>query len=530
MPSLNTAVQDEALASPPQLAPEHAGETVGIPATPDPTPGSRLLHAAILLLLSLAAICIDGYHPYGEDAGIYVSGIKQALHPGLYGSSAYFVDPYLRISLFPDLSAWLIKSLHLPLEDLLLAMQVLTTWLLLYACWGLARRCFDRPSEQWSALLLTAVCLSVPVAGTSLFLMDPYLTGRSFSTPLSLLALSACLDRKVLRTALLLVLIGIFHPLMVIYATFFVFLLWAVKRQSWLGVASLFTAAIAAAAVVQYSQRGIVESVAYENAVGSRYYFFLANWHWYEQLGVAAPLAILALYALWRRHSGLYDSVSLAIAAVVVGFTSVVIALAFARDSSHSHLVSALQPLRLFLLIYLCMFLILGEVIGRTILRRSAWRWILLFGGTAIGLGIVQHQAYPSSAQIELPGSVSSNGWVRAFVWIRNNTPANAVFALDSDYIHAHGEDGLGFRAIAERDSLADRSKDGGAAAVFRQLADRWMTEQSATTDLNKIDDTERLRRLTPFKVDWVVLNAGTPTGMQCPFTDEAVKVCRLHD
>jgi hypothetical protein len=123
----------------------------------------------------------------------------------------------------------------------------------------------------------------------------------------------------------------------------------------------------------------------------------------------------------------------------------------------------------------------------------------------------------------------SSNGWNRAFLWIRGNTPQNAIVALDADYIHAPGEDSQGFRALAERDSLADRSKDGGAAAVFPRLADRWMTEQTATTGLNNIDDSERVRRLTPFHVDWIVLNAASPTRMQCPFVDATAKVCRLR-
>lgn len=486
-------------------------------------------HAALLLLAAVTAIAITGYHPYAEDAGIYVAGIKRAAHPGLYGSSAFFLEPYLRVSLFPELGAWTVRSLHLQLEDFLFAMQVLTSWLLLFACWGLAKRCFDRPEERWAAVLLTAACLSVPVAGTSLFLMDPYLTSRSFSTPLSLLAIAACLDRKLLRAALLLLLIGLFHPLMVIYATFFVLLLWAVQAESLFGIAALAASAFAAAAAAAFSQRDVVESVAYQNAVGSRYYFFLANWHWYEQLGVAAPVLILGLYAYKQRFRALRGGVVLTTACAILGLVSISVALIFARSTSHSHLVAALQPLRPFLLIYICMFVILGGLIGRSVLERSAWRWIVLFAGAGAGLAFVQHQAYPASSQIEFPGAASRNGWTRAFLWIRDNTPPDARFALDADYIHIPGEDGQGFRAIAERDALADRSKDGGAAAVFRQLADRWWAEQTATTDLNRIDDAERLRRLAPFGVNWIVLNASAPTQFPCPFTDDAVKVCRLR-
>lgn len=529
MSSLKAAVQDETQSRGPIAETTSRAALVWPSSVAARLLGLRFARAALLLLLAFATIAIDGYHPYSEDAGIYVSGIKQAIHPGIYGSSSFFILPYLQISLFPDLSAWIVRSMHLPLEDLLFALQILTTWLLLFACWALAKRCFEAPTERWAALLLTAVCLSVPVAGSSLYLMDPYLTGRSFSTPLSLLALVACLDRKFGRTALLLVLIGIFHPLMVVYATSFVLVLVAAQRRTRVGLVALSACAIAAGVAVQFSQRSYTESVAYENAVGSRYYFFLANWHWYEQIGVAAPLVLLGAFALWRQRPGSPASAALATGAVALGATSIVVALLFAREQSHSHLVAALQPLRPFLLIYLCMFLILGGVFGRFVLKQHPWRWFLLFAGAAVGLGIVQHLAYPNSAHLELPGSVSSNGWVRAFVWIRENTPTDAVFALDADYIHAHGEDGQGFRAIAERNSLADRSKDGGAAAVFRQLAELWMDQQSATTDLNQIDDAERLRRLAPYHVDWIVLNAGASTQMQCPFIDDAVKVCHLR-
>ncbi len=488
--------------------------------------------AALLLLTALGAIAIVGYHPYAEDAGIYVAGIKSAAHPGLYGASGVFIAPYLRVSLFPELSAWAVRSFHLPLEVYLFALQVFTTWLVLFACWELAKRCFGGAQERWAAVLLTAVCLSVPVAGTSLFMMDPYLTSRSFSTPLSLLAISACLDRKILNAALLLLLIGLFHPLMVVYAAFFVLLLWAVQTESKAGVAALVASAFAAAAGVTFSQRGVVESTAYANATGSRYYFFLANWHWYEIFGLAAPVLILGLFG-WRRAAGgapaPADRIALAKTCVLLGLTAVSVALGFARASSHSHLVAALQPLRPFLLIYFCMFVMLGGMIGSAVLKRSAWRWIVLFAGTGAGLAFAQHMAYPASAQVELPGAASRNGWRRAFLWIRDNTPADARFALDADYIHTPGEDSQGFRAIAERDALADRSKDGGAAAVFRQLAGRWWVEQTATTDLNRIDDAERVRRLTPLGVDWIVLDAGASTQLPCPFADDAVKVCRLR-
>jgi len=214
---------------------------------------------------------------------------------------------------------------------------------------------------------------------------------------------------------------------------------------------------------------------------------------------------------------------------VVLGAISVAASLAFSHPQSNSHLIAALQTVRPFLLIYLFMFLLLGGVIGRCWGRSQAWRWAVLLAGVALGLAWVQHCAYPASAQVELPWKTSANDWTRAFCWVRDNTPRDAVFALDADYIHAPGEDAQGFRAIAERASLADASKDGGAAAVFPSLAERWMAEQTATTGLNTISDAERLRRLAPFHVNWIILSSSATTAMPCPFQNAAVKVCRLQ-
>jgi len=151
---------------------------------------------------------------------------------------------------------------------------------------------------------------------------------------------------------------------------------------------------------------------------------------------------------------------------------------------------------------------------------------VLILGSS---LGLVQHFLYAASNHIEVPTAACQNPWRRAFDWIRSNSAPNAIVALDADYIHAPGEDGLGFRAIAERDSLADRSKDGGAAAVFPQLAEQWLREEQATSGLNRADDAERHRHLAPFHVSWIVLNGSAATSMPCPFSTETVKVCQMQ-
>ena len=504
MPTLN-------LEAPP--ASREAVKTSPQSRTPSTSAVAGAAHAGLLLLLALAAIAINGYHPYSEDAGIYVAGIKQAANPALYGTSAAFVTAWSRFSSFSAFNAWLAHSLSVSFDVQLLATQILTTWLLLFAAWKLARICFYRDETRWASVILLAVCLSVPVAGSALCLLDPYVTARSFSMPLTLLAVAACLERKTVRAGVLLVLVALFHPLMSIYAAGFVLFLWVIRRESAIGTSALMISAIAAGTAVQFSQRRVIESSAQAAAVATRSYFFLAEWHWYELFGLAAPLALLGIFLYWNRRVTFSSepAAMLAKACETTGFAAIVIALLFAHPQSRSPLIAVMQPMRAFVLIYVCLFLMLGGTIGEFILKRSAWRWLLLFAGTGAAIGVVQDHMFPNSAHLELPGRISQNDWKQAFLWIRANTPVDAVFALDADYIHAPGEDTQGFRAIAERGSLADASKDGGAATFLPYLAGRWMAEQSAQTGLNTINDGERLRRLTPFHVTWIVLDRNIP-------------------
>ena len=527
MPLLTTVLDVEGTPSSSRFAP-----AIAHPAAR--TRKRSLSAAATLFALALLAIAVNGYHPYGEDAANHVAAIKQAMHPEFFPSSGFFVAPYVRLSLFAHLSAWFIQLLHVPIQYVLFAMQVGATWLFLYACLQLARLCFGSAHsaipEQWGAVALVAVCLSVPLAGSSFFVMDPYLTSRSFSTPFALLAIAAALETKWLRTTLFLMLVGLFHPLMAVYTLAPILLIAVIQRRAWLALGGLVSSAVVAGLIIQYSQRSTVESPAYRFAAGTRSYVFLHWWHWYELIGIIAPVGLLFAYSRWQRGRSHQPGIVLAETCTALGITATVVCLLFARPSSRSYIIAAsLQPMRQLQLVYICMFLLIGGLLARFWLKRVVWRWGLLFGVLACSLAAVQHSIYPASAQVELPWVSSSNDWNRAFVWIRNNTAQNTIVALDADYIHAPGEDSQGFRAIAERDALADASKDGGAAAVFPKLADRWMAEQTATTGLNKIDDAERFRRLAPFHVDWIILDGAATTQLQCPFSSDAAKVCRLH-
>jgi hypothetical protein len=481
----------------------------------------------LLALLTALAFAINGYHPYAEDAGIYIAGIKKSANPALYPFSSDFIVPYSHLSLFSSWNAWAVKVLGLKLDYYLFFAQILTTWLLLFACLQLARKCFRKTEAIWASVALTAVCLSVPVAGSALSMMDPYVTGRSFSTPLTVFAIAALLDRSFLRSILFAALVGLFHPLMFIYAAGFLLILWAAKNRSPTAIASLIAAALAIGAAVQYSQRNVVECAAYRTAVFTRDYYFLSHWRWYELFGLIAPISLMALYLFSSRQPS-KNSTILCQACILTGLTSIAVSLLYARPSNSSHLIAALQTIRPFVIIYFVMFLLLGGVVAEHFLKRSPSRWLALLLAPAAGLSFAQHQTYPTSAHIELPWAENRNDWHKAFIWIESHTAQNAIIALDSDYIRAPGEDSQGFRATSERDALADFSKDGGAAAAFPQLANRWFSEETATTGLNQISDAQRVHRLEPFHVSWIVLSHDAQTAFICPFTDATVKVCQL--
>jgi hypothetical protein len=156
-------------------------------------------------------------------------------------------------------------------------------------------------------------------------------------------------------------------------------------------------------------------------------------------------------------------------------------------------------------------------------------RWCLtltILGGVMF---FAQRSTYPASAHFELPWATPRNPWSRAFLWIRDNTAKDAVFALDAHYITRDGEDAQGFRGIAERSVLPDYSKDGGEASITPELSAAWAAGQTAQTGLDQESDEARAAKLKPLGVSWVVLGDGASTAWDCPYRNKAVKVCRVR-
>ncbi len=149
---------------------------------------------ATIALLTLVALLVHGYHPLADDGAVYVTGIKKLANPALYRSDAVFATSPTRFSIFAHVLAPLLHWGGLPM--LLLVCQVASIFLFLVGAWRVATRIFPDRGSYWGAVLLATCCFTLPVAGTSLSIMDPYVTARSFSTPLSLFALAAVLDEN----------------------------------------------------------------------------------------------------------------------------------------------------------------------------------------------------------------------------------------------------------------------------------------------------------------------------------------------
>jgi hypothetical protein len=516
------------------------------------------------LLLTLAALVIHGYHLGVEDAEIYVPAARKLLNPKLYPYATEFFLSHGHLSLFSPILAGTAWLTHLSMDWTVLAWYVATLFGTILSCWLLAAACFASPRARWSAVLIATAVLSMPATNTALLLMDPYLTARSLSTPLTLFALASFLERRYVTLAVSVAFMATIHPQMVIYLLFLISMMWLLERYRLRGnevdavaeaepvpvlasvtvLAGLGTGglgAVRSASPMRYLAgilpTGFHLSPAtgnYREALYSRDYFFLSNWSWYHWLGMLAPLAILGWF--WRGRADGKDwrgtlpaFKRLSFAMVPFGLLSILVGLVFSTTHEFD-MFARLQPLRCFHLITLVLILLLGGIVGEYAAKGRPWVLAAICVPLAVGMFLVGRATYPSSPQIEIPSETSSNAWVDALLWVRRNTPTDAVFAVDSRYFKDDGTDVHGFRAVSERSALADYFKDGGVVALFPDLADEWKQMSNATYGLNHFTrpDFVRLRQQYP-AVTWTVIHGNAPAGLSCPYQKRGYAVCQLE-
>ncbi|GGG66125.1 hypothetical protein GCM10011585_04960 [Edaphobacter dinghuensis] len=481
-----------------------------------------------LFLLACVTLLIQGYHLGVDDGEIYIPAIKKVANPKLYPFGAEFFESHAHMSLFSPLVGETARLLHISAEFAVFCWYIGCTFLILIAGWQLAQIFFRTVRAQWGAVALLAALLPVPVAGTALVLSDNYLSARSFSAPFALLAIGFMLRGRLRMAFVWLVVTALFHPQMAVYCAAFLMLYWYFDRSSQNAeqpVRLLAMAAPSAGLLHSFSLQPAVG--AYRDVLYSRTYFFAYGWHWYEWIGAVAPLLLLALFA-WRTPRA--ASVAMATTSrvlIVLGAFSTVVFLVFSSSHRFDNL-TRVQPMRMFHLVYLLMFVMLGGVIGEYVLRAKPWRWIALFVPLALGMFTLDRSEYAYSPHIELPGLTAGNAWLEAFAWAREHTPVDAVFALDPEYMAIPGEDLHGFRALSDRSMLADAYKDSGAVTMFPRLLDDWQQQEQMLRGWRSFgpSDFERLAQISP--VTWVVVERRQEGGLDCPYSNAAVAVCRL--
>ncbi len=474
-----------------------------------------------LALLTAASLFVHGYHPAAEDSEIYVPGIKILLNPSLYPFGREFFASHARLTLFPNLIAASVRLSHLPFDLIIFSWHVLTIFLLLLACLQLSRILFKEERAHWAGVTLLAALLTLSVAGTALFIVDQYLNPRALALVAAIFATTAVLKKKYAHAGLWILFAAAVHPLMSVFAASWLFFLIVVQRFEPRTVPAF--AWLPLGISIKYP------SAAYREVVQTRPYFFLLQWQWYEWLGIFGPLVILYALARLARKQGLSNLESVCRALIPFGLFYFVLAVILTIPDRLIAL-ARYQPLRSLQIVYVLLIVIAGGYLGKWLLQGRAWLWLALCLPLSAGMFYASRQLFPATPQIEWPGVTPKNDWLRAFAWIKTNTPVDAIFALNPEHMRLPGEDNQGFRALAERSMLADAVKDSGAVTMFPDLpvAEHWQEQVNAQRGWAdfQLADFERLR--AKYGVSWVLLDQKGDFALDCPYANATLRVCRL--
>jgi hypothetical protein len=507
--------------------------------------------------LTAIALLIHGYHPYAEDAEIYLPGILKILNPNLFPANAEFFGEHAGHSFYPNLIAFSVRASHLPLPWVAFLWQLACIFLMLVASLRMASALFhaklpptklsgtqpdgERSEEcaRWGAAGLMAALLTLPVAGTELYILDQYLNPRSLAAFSVLFAVAEVLYHKYGRSALWLGFAASVHPLMASFGILFC---------GWLILLDRCRPRIVGFAMaLPFGITFAPPPAAFHEVALRQPAFFVLRWHWYEWLGIIGPVIVFWWFGKWARRRGCAN-LGLAnlgltnlelVSKAMVPFVLVACAAAVGLGlSDRFEALARLQPLRCLALCYMVLVVVGGGLLGQYILRRHVWRWIAFFVPLSLGMYFAQLQLFPASAHVEWPWSQPRNQWAQAFDWIRENTPGDAFFAIDPRHMGLPGEDENGFRARSERSRLADFVKDKGACSMFPPLSVKWAEQIADQQNFERFgkEDFDRLRQ--KYGVTWVVVQQSSLAqhestqnnsgGFKCPYENSTVRVCRI--
>lgn len=485
----------------------------------------RKRNIGLLLFFSFLAFVVMGYHPGMEDDGVYLSAVKGDLNPALYPHDADFFRVQLQATMFDKWVAGFVSLTHIPVAFTELLWQFGTIVLIMAGCWSITGCLFAEDRARWGGVAMVGAMLTLPVAGTALYLADQHLHPRNVATALILFAVSRILCCKRWQAVPLLLLSLVLHPIMgALGVSFCVFLVVATLDPVHVWLRSL-RGSLAAAVPLGW----IFESPTpiWRKALDTRSYFFLSRWTWYEWLGAIAPLFLF--WILWRFAEKRGDTklARFALAVFAYGVFQQIAAMVVLGSPALVRM-TPLQPMRYLHLIYFFMALIAGCLLTKYLLRSSTWRWALYLLLINVGMFGSEWALFEGSPHLELPGVKTSNPWLQSFAWIRMNTPTDAYFAMDPHYLAAPGEDYHSFRALAERSQLADAIKDTAVVTQVPELGPAWDKQVTAQDGWSHftLADFERLKN--DFGVNWVLVTNPAAGGLVCRWHNDALSVCQI--
>ena len=470
-------------------------------------------------------MAVMGYHPGIEDDAVYLSAIKSDLNPALYSQDSRFFRLQLQATLFDRAVADFVRVTHVPIAASELLFQFASILGILGACWSITRTLFDDRRMQWAGVALTGAMLTLPVSGTAIYLADQHLHPRNMATALVLLAVSRILRHRLWQAVPLLLVSFVLHPIMALLGISFCFFLTMALLEpvhAWLrSLRDSLAAAVPLGWIFE------APNASWNRALNTRNYYFLYRWTWYEWLGAIGPLVLF--WVLWRiaLKRGESKVARFAIAVFAYGVVHQIAAMIVLASPALIRL-TPMQPMRYLQLVYVFMVLIAGCLLGKHLLRASVLRWAAFLAISNGSMFAAQRALFPATSHLELPGRSPSNPWLQAFAWIRDNTPTDAYFAVDPNYLASPGEDYHSFRALAERSQLADGIKDTAIVTQVPELAPDWEAQVNATSMWHefKLRDFHRLK--TEFGVTWVLVSYPAPAGLRCKWHNASLAACEI--
>ncbi len=482
-----------------------------------------------LLLLTFFALLIHGYHPGAEDSETYLPGVEKVLHPKLFPVGGVYFQLHARMTLFPQVIATSVRATHLPLSWLLFLWYLGSIFLFLLACRILAGKLFTDIRAIWGGVALVTALFTLPIAGTALYVMDQYINPRNMTAFAVVFGVVYVLERKYRRAAVFLIFATAIHPFMTAFAISYCLLLGWMDTGTGTTKSRAPATSSAALSFVWLLPLASMAAIpkAYDAVAVSHAYQYLLQWRWYEILGAVAPLAMLWWFRSVARKNGLFRLELVCKSLVMYGAFYCCLGVLFSSSTLFES-IARLQPMRSFYLLYILFILIGGGFLAQYVLKNHPIRWLAVFLPLCAGMCYAQLSLFPASEHVEWPGVRPKNPWVQSFDWIRQNTPENAIFAIDPLYMNLKGEDSNGFRAIARRSQLADAVKDAGVVEMFPTIADSWQLQVQAQTGLNDFSPQQFQRLKKDFGVTWVVLRQPDNAVLDCPYANRVVKVCRV--